>query len=119
MVSLQDMTTVRDFVTEHRGDLLADLDAFLRIAGISAQPDQHAEVGRSAEWLAQAFRDVGCPTVEVWKAGETVPGVSAGWPAAEDAAPTVLVSGHHDVRPVAPLELWEPPPFEPTLDGDL
>src|SRR3954469_24433237 len=119
MVSLQDMTTVRDFVTEHRGDLLADLDAFLRIAGISAQPDQHGEVGRSAEWLAQAFRDVGCPTVEVWRAGESLPAVYAEWPAAEDDAPPVLVYGHHDVQRVDPLELWEHPPFEPTLDGDV
>ena len=44
--------SVRDFVTAHRDDLLADLDAWLRIPGISAQPEHHADVARSAEWLA-------------------------------------------------------------------
>jgi acetylornithine deacetylase/succinyl-diaminopimelate desuccinylase-like protein len=113
------MTDVRAFVTEHRDDLLADLDAFLRIEGISAQPAHHADVERSAQWLAQAFDKVGFPTIEVWTAGESLPAVFASWPSEDAGAPTVLVYGHHDVQPVDPLELWQTPPFEPTIDGDL
>jgi acetylornithine deacetylase/succinyl-diaminopimelate desuccinylase-like protein len=112
------VTDVRAFVTEHRADLLGDLDSWLRIPGISAQPAHHADVEHSAEWLADAFRRTGFPTVEIWPT-EGLPAVYAEWVAAEDDAPVALVYGHHDVQPVDPIELWRTDPFEPTIDGDM
>lgn len=110
---------IREFVDAHRADLLADLDQWLRIPGISAQPERHADVRRSAEWFAHAARRAGFPTVEVLDDGAWLPAVFAEWPSGEAGAPTVLVYAHHDVQPVDPLELWHTDPFDPTVDGDV
>jgi acetylornithine deacetylase/succinyl-diaminopimelate desuccinylase-like protein len=112
------MSAERDYVTEHRHELLADLDQWLRIPGISAQPEHHEDVHRSADWFAAAARAAGFPTVEIWPTAG-LPTVYAEWPAAEADAPTVLVYGHHDVQPVDPIELWHTDPFDPTIDGDI
>ncbi|MGY1689970.1 M20/M25/M40 family metallo-hydrolase [Geodermatophilus sp. SYSU D01105] len=103
----------RDYVTAHLDDLHADLDAWLRIPSISADPAHAPSVAASAEWLAEALRRTGFPTVEIWPT-PGAPAVFAEWPSADEGAPVALVYGHHDVQPVDPLELWEHPPFEPT-----
>lgn len=111
------MTDERAYVADHLDELHADLDAWLRIPSISADPARHPDVHASAQWLAGALRRIGFPTVEVWPT-EGLPAVFAEWPSDDPAATTVVVYGHHDVQPVDPEELWETPPFEPTIRGD-
>jgi acetylornithine deacetylase/succinyl-diaminopimelate desuccinylase-like protein len=112
------MPTAREFIDDHRGELLADLDQWLRIPGISAQPEHHADVARSAEWFADAARRTGFPTVEIWPT-TGLPAVYAEWRSDDEQAPTVLVYGHHDVQPVDPIESWLTDPFDPTVEADV
>ncbi|RCG19530.1 dipeptidase [Streptomyces diacarni] len=103
---------VRAFIDDQRSAFLADLSAWLRIPSVSADPGCADEVRRSADWLAAALRATGFPVVEVWET-DGAPAVFAEWPAADPAAPTVLVYGHHDVQPAAVADGWHSEPFEP------
>ena len=65
-VSSSQTNAERDFVRAHLDDLHADLDAWLRIPSISADPAHATDVADSAAWLAEALRRTGFPTVEIW-----------------------------------------------------
>jgi acetylornithine deacetylase/succinyl-diaminopimelate desuccinylase-like protein len=105
---------VRSYIQAQREAFLADLIEWLKIASISADPDQAGEVERSAQWLAEQLGGAGFPIVEVWPTAG-LPAVYAQWDSADPGAPTVLVYGHHDVQPVDPVDLWDSLPFEPSL----
>jgi acetylornithine deacetylase/succinyl-diaminopimelate desuccinylase-like protein len=112
---------VRGYVEANAREFIDDLKQWLAIPSISADPDRHDDVRRSAEWLAAHLRGAGFPVAEVWETPSGgLPAVFAEWQAADPGAPTVLVYGHHDVQPVEPLEEWHSPPFEPAeRDGLL
>jgi len=95
-----------------------DLQAWLRIPSISADPGHHGDVARSAAWLAGRLRAEGWPQVEVWDDTDALPAVYASWPAADPDAPTVLVYGHHDVQPAEIADGWSFEPFRPEVVGE-
>lgn len=105
------------FAREHQSDYLAELMDFLRIPSVSTQPERQAETAAAARWLAEKMKRAGLENVEVIQT-QRHPLVYADWLHAANA-PTVLVYGHYDVQPAAPLELWESPPFEPTVRDDF
>ena len=115
---------VRDYIDSNAREFFDQLKAWLAIPSISADPGHHGDVRSSAQWLAGHLTATGFPAVEVWDTGPASspgqPAVFAHWAAADPAAPTVLVYGHHDVQPVEPLGEWHSPPFEPVeRDGQL
>jgi acetylornithine deacetylase/succinyl-diaminopimelate desuccinylase-like protein len=99
---------------------LDELSEVLRIPSVSADPAHADDVRRAGEWVRDFVRGAGGEAELVdW---EGRPLALGELPASRDAAaaPTVLVYGHFDVQPPAPLEAWETPPFEPTVrDGWL
>jgi acetylornithine deacetylase/succinyl-diaminopimelate desuccinylase-like protein len=114
---------VRDYIEEHAAEFLDSLSEWLAIPSISADPARADDVRRSAQWLKDHLLATGFPVAEVWPTGEAgaegLPAVYAEWPAADPAAPVVLVYGHHDVQPVEPLDEWDSPPFEPVQRDGL
>ncbi|MDQ1465285.1 MAG: hypothetical protein QOC73_2226, partial [Actinomycetota bacterium] len=116
---------VRAYLEAHADEFVAQLSEWLRIPSIWTDPARQGDVLRSAQWLVDALRSIGFPTVEIWNAvsdGADAPAVFAEWPSDVPGAPTVLVYGHHDVQPVDPEELWSFAPFDPRVvpgpDGD-
>jgi acetylornithine deacetylase/succinyl-diaminopimelate desuccinylase-like protein len=92
-----------------------ELGELIAIPSVSADPSHRADVKRAGEWVCDFIRRIG-GTAELTPLGEhelalgEIPASSGA-----DAAPTVLVYGHFDVQPAAPLELWDTDPFELTI----
>ncbi|MEV7442580.1 M20/M25/M40 family metallo-hydrolase [Streptomyces sp. NPDC091204] len=98
---------------------LAELAEWVRIASVSSDADRAHDLRRSARWLVEALRRTGFPRAEVWETAG-LPAVYASWPAADPAAPVLLVYSHHDVHAVDPSEWQVTEPFSPLLrDGRL
>lgn len=115
------MTDVRDialsYAHQNRDRFLADLRELLFIPSISTSDEYKAETLRGALWVSDHLRGMGIQNVEVMPTGGH-PVVYGEW-LKRPGAPTVLIYGHYDVQPPDPLDLWETPPFEPTVRGDL
>ncbi len=101
-------------------DWLEELFELLRIPSVSADPAHTNDVQRAGEWVRDFIRAAG-GEAELQQT-ENQPLVIGELKASNgsDDAPTIIVYGHFDVQPPAPLEGWETPPFEPTVrDGWL
>ncbi len=105
------------YLKDNSDRFLAELEAFLRIPSVSTTAEHKDDIARAANWVADNLRAIGARKVAVYPtAGHPV--VYGELPATRENAPTVLVYGHYDVQPAEPLELWENPPFEPTVRGE-
>ena len=104
-------------MTEPDAAWLEELFEFLRIPSVSADPAHTDDVRRAGEWVCEFVGRAGgdCELLET----EGHP-LAVGEIRASDGGqvPTVLVYGHFDVQPPAPLDAWDSPPFEPDVrDG--
>jgi acetylornithine deacetylase/succinyl-diaminopimelate desuccinylase-like protein len=100
--------------------LLDDLIEWLRIPSISTGGGAPAELDAAAQWAAQRVTDAGGQVELVRLDGRPPLVVGELRAATGDDAPTVLIYGHYDVQGPEPLELWDSPPFEPSVrDGRI
>lgn len=112
------MQEIKKYVEENQQRFLDELFDLLRIPSVSADPKYKEDVMKTAEFVAEKLRSAGADNVELCE--------TAGYPIVygekiiDPSKPTVLVYGHYDVQPPDPLELWDTPPFEPTVrDGKI
>lgn len=105
---------VHQYIEAHRDTALELLKTLIRQPSISAQD---RGVKECARLLADVLRDLGIAAEVVETPTQPV---VLGELRRDPAAYTLLVYGHYDVQPPEPLELWQSPPFEPTVrDGRL
>ncbi|WP_255455154.1 M20/M25/M40 family metallo-hydrolase [Nakamurella alba] len=105
-------------MTVDRERMVDELARMVAVPSIGIEPEHGADVLRSAQQVAEAFRAVGVP-VEVVTAGGGAPAV-IGRREGPAGAPTVLLYAHHDVQPVGRRDEWGSEPFELTeRDGRL
>ncbi len=107
------MSEINSYIDQNRQRFLDELFDFLRIPSISADSAHKDDMFKTAEFVKEKLIIAGADKVEVCP--------TAGYPIVygekmiDPSLPTVLVYGHYDVQPATPLELWETPPFEPTI----
>ena len=107
------MSSWENHLMEHRDQYLDELLDFLRIPSISSLSDYRPHVQEAAEWVEARMKAAGIQSVRIMPTGGH-PVVYGDWLHAP-GKPTVLIYGHFDVQPADPLDLWDSPPFEPTL----
>ncbi|HEX6053073.1 MAG TPA: M20/M25/M40 family metallo-hydrolase, partial [Gemmatimonadaceae bacterium] len=106
------------FFSANQSRIRDELFDFLRIPSVSARSEHVPDMLRAADWLSQRMEEAGLKATIHQTEGHPI--VVGEWRGAGADAPTVLIYGHYDVQPAEPLELWESPPFEPTVrDGRI
>ncbi|WP_019585076.1 dipeptidase [Deinococcus apachensis] len=101
----------------NRQEAEGELFELLRIPSVSADPAHTEDMARAAAFLQRKLQSLGFTA----RMDPTGHGGQSGHPVvyAErldvPGKPTVLIYGHYDVQPEAPLEEWVTPPFEPTV----
>ncbi|MDB5013558.1 MAG: dipeptidase [Daejeonella sp.] len=110
------MQEIKKYVSDNKQRFLDELFELLRFPSVSADPAFKNDVIKTAGFVAEKLKEAGADNVEICE--------TAGYPIVygekiiDPSLPTVLVYGHYDVQPADPLELWETPPFEPTIRNE-
>lgn len=104
------------YLEANKQRFLDELLDLLRIPSVSADSKFKNDVRRAAEFVRDKLTTAGLDDAQLYE--------TAGHPIVfaqkmiDPARPTVLVYGHYDVQPADPYDLWNTPPFEPTIRNE-
>ncbi len=107
------MSQLSELLAKKHQNNIEELSELLRIPSISSLSEHKEDIQKAAAWISDKLTSTGMEHVEIIQT-KGHPIIYADWLHQENA-PTVLVYGHYDVQPVDPVDLWETPPFEPTI----
>lgn len=107
------MSQLSETLSKNHQKNIEELSELLRIPSISSLSEHKEDIQKAAAWISNKLKNIGMEHVEIIQT-KGHPIIYADWIHQENA-PTVLVYGHYDVQPVDPVNLWESPPFEPTI----
>ncbi len=100
-------------------ELLDEVLDWLQIPSISAGARDDEALRHAAAWAVQRVRRAG-GTADLVPTPGGAPLVVGDLRSARKDAKTVMIYGHYDVQDPGDLELWDSPPFEPTIrDGRI
>jgi acetylornithine deacetylase/succinyl-diaminopimelate desuccinylase-like protein len=107
------MTTIKNYINQHKDRFIHELFELLKIPSISADPTYKKDIIATADVVKKSLKSAGCEHVEIC----VTPGypIIYGEKIIDVNLPTILVYGHYDVQPPDPLNLWDSPPFEPVI----
>ena len=112
------MKDVFDHIDNNLGARIEQLNQWLRMPSVSADPAFKEDCREAARWLVAQLKAAGMEKTEVVETGGH-PAVYAEWMGAP-GKPTVLFYGHYDVQPAVMEDGWDTDPFEPVVvDGRM
>ena len=99
-------------IDSHLDESLDRLFTLLRMQSISTDPAYKDACREAGQYLVDTLNGVGFDASLRNTPGHPMVVAHHDGPA---DAPHVLFYGHYDVQPVDPIDLWNTPPFEPTM----
>lgn len=104
------------YLDTNKQRFLDELLELLRIPSVSADSAFKDDVRRAAEFVKDKLAAAGLDNAQLYE----TPGhpIVYAEKIVDASKPTVLVYGHYDVQPADPYELWQSPPFEPTIRNE-
>jgi acetylornithine deacetylase/succinyl-diaminopimelate desuccinylase-like protein len=112
------MSQINNFISTNKNRFLSELFELIRIPSVSAKAEHKNYMAEATTYLKEILLLAGLDQAEIMQTkGHSV---VFGQKIINENYPTILIYGHYDVQPPEPLELWNTPPFEPTIiDGKI
>lgn len=112
---MSSLPAIKHLIESRKEQWLEEYFTFLRFQSVSSEPAYKKELMACAAWLTDYLEGLGFK-VEQWPTSGHPVLFASNLQAGKDK-PTLLIYNHYDVQPVDPENLWDSPPFEPTLKG--